>query len=515
MKKVLLFIGICFAFNGHVSGKTENVNRYEITIGSSLRELYVEANLERVGSYLTMDWEAAEFLPDGWSTYVENLQANTPEGERINLKYEPPGRWFMENADTNRIQLKYKIRINHDDIEWEEGGHDESAYVIDDLLFFIGRAVFITAGQRPEVPDANTYRIGFQNLPDNYGLTSIWTAEMPDSEDVSRVWTAYGTHELIGSVVLIGDQITKTIQGSGVEVILSSSADYAAGLAAFGSVFEPLLSNAIKVFGSLPDSKFVLVANIAPVTKTQEPYFSGGVLHRSMSIISPFVPDENVLPMIQYVLFHEYLHLYGLAMNLDPTEMYHNYWFLEGVHDYMSTRLLHGGGLMTDDELMTAANNGLSTNFNKYLAVAGKTNIRLAGEHKFDNYDLIYSGGYIIGVAMDIAFLEASDGQYDLLKYLKDVLELGLAKKEGNYVTFKELYSLAVEKGGDAQKQLFEKYILGNEVVPLADYLKKVGLKSSLDGEGNKIIEMDNNVDFKTASRRDIFFHRRVFQTSR
>ena len=122
MKKVLLFIGICFAFNGYVLGKTENVNRYEITIGSSLRELYVEADLERVGSYLTMDWEAAEFLPDGWSTYVENLQANTPEGERINLKYEPPGRWFMENADTNRIQLKYKIRINHDDIEWEEGG---------------------------------------------------------------------------------------------------------------------------------------------------------------------------------------------------------------------------------------------------------------------------------------------------------------------------------------------------------------------------------------------------------
>ena len=60
-------------------------------------------------------------------------------------------------------------------------------------------------------------------------------------------------------------------------------------------------------------------------------------------------------------------------------------------------------------------------------------------------------------------------------------------------MTFNELYSPAVEKGGDAQKQLFEKYALGNEVVLLADYLEKE-LLSDIYSERQELLYSSKNI---------------------
>jgi len=483
-------------------------NRYEISIDPSLRNIQVSATLERNGDYLTMDWEAAEFLPDGWSTYVSDLVAISEKGNRMPLKYERPGKWLIEGeSKAKMVKFDYKVTIGHDSITWEEGGHDESAYVLKDMLFFIGRVMFITAGQRPELPDKNQYIISFKNLPSNYTVTSIWSSVNNSKTD----WLAKGTHELIGSLVLVGDQLTQQIQKGGADVLLSSSPDYKTGLETFANVFHPLLESAQKVFGNLDESTFVLAANVAPAI--QEPYFSGGVLHRSISIISPFVPDESVLPMIQHILYHEYMHLYGLAMNLESKEMYSNYWFSEGVHDYMSTLLLVGSGRITNEELLPAFN-GLTGNWNNYLPVAGQVNIRQAGTKKFDNYDLIYSGGHIIGALMDIAFIQHSEGKYDLLTYMKEVLDMGVERgKNEKTVSFNDLYQLAVRRGGSSLKDILDQYVKGTEIIPFEKHLAIVGLKLTKDEEGNPLVAIDENASADARRLREMYFNREVFKS--
>ena len=503
MKKI--FLSVCFLLISTADNfaQPEISNVYEITIGDSLRQLHIQARLERLGTHLLMDWEAAGFLPDGWSTYVEGLTASDENGTGIPLQYQRPGKWLLVGNQLGRwINIQYTVNIGHDYINWEEGGHDESAYVLDDLLFSVGRALFITAGQRPEVPDSNFYRVQFSNLAPEQEVSSIWSA----AKGTGKEWIARGTHELVGSIVLIGRQKTRRIQRHGVEILLASAGEYESGLDLFRDVFDPLLDQANQVFGPLQDSRFLLTANIAPATRN--PYFSGGLLHRSISLITPFVPDESVLPMMEYILFHEYLHIYGHAMHLEPTEMYHNYWFIEGVHDYMSTLLMLGSGTLTPEQFLTN-DHGLSGNWNKYLPVAGTVNIREAGNHKFDHYDLIYSGGHIIGAAMDLSFLTTSGGKYDLLQYLREVLVLGQNRaREGRTVSFQDLFDLAVARGGEPQREIFEKYILGKNTLPIGEYLPMAGLKLSHNEDGTPIVVFDEFAPEKAREIRRRYFRR-------
>ncbi|MCZ6506879.1 MAG: hypothetical protein O7A04_02350, partial [Acidobacteria bacterium] len=146
---VLLCVGLTLATPLPVAVGAEFAaaeNHYRLTYtASSPRSLAVEAEIDVVGDALTMDWASASFLDEGWATFVCDLRAYGLDGAEVALSPEGAGRWRLDRA-LDRVRLSYTVRLEHDLIGWDEGGHDEAAYVLDDLIFFVGKAVFVTAG---------------------------------------------------------------------------------------------------------------------------------------------------------------------------------------------------------------------------------------------------------------------------------------------------------------------------------------------------------------------------------
>lgn len=494
-------------FSLSVSAVARQVNSYEVSLDTSLRTVVVKANLETHGEYLTMDWEAADFLPDGWSHFVREIHAFTPDYTPISLDYEQPGRWKMEHVPA-QILLEYVISITHDSIIWEEGGHDESAYVLEDLLFMVGRVFLITAGQRSDYGEMTEYKVAFQDLPEDYQVSTTW---MPAGNG-DRIWKVKGTRALLSSMVLIGIQHREQVQDEGVEVVLAGAPAYKPGLQSFARIFESLVPQARKSLGELNNSKFTLMANVAPATR--DPYFSGGVLSNGISIISPVVPDESILPLVQHILYHEYLHLYSEALNFEPTEVARNYWFFEGVHDYLSGLLLYESGMVDRTAFMTAET-GLLGNWKIYSQVDNHVNIMEAGEAKFDNYDLIYYGGHLLGFLMDLTFLKASDGAYDLVDFWSELVSKQLTPGRAEPLTYQMLRDLAVERGGKGMLELFDTHIEGDALIRINQALGNLGFELVVEGTEWSIKDLTDNKSPAKAVLRASYFDRATIQSGK
>ena len=63
----------------------QNTNSFALKVDSEMRKISVEASLETKGTYLLMNWEAATFIPDGWSQFVTDIHAYGPDNEPIEL----------------------------------------------------------------------------------------------------------------------------------------------------------------------------------------------------------------------------------------------------------------------------------------------------------------------------------------------------------------------------------------------------------------------------------------------
>jgi hypothetical protein len=61
-------------------------------------------------------------------------------------------------------------------------------------------------------------------------------------------------------------------------------------------------------------------------------------------------------------------------------------------------------------------------------------------------------------------------------------------------------------------KDIFDKYISGNEIIPFDKYLTVVGLKFTDDEEGNPLIVVDEDATLDAKRLREIYFNREVFR---
>jgi hypothetical protein len=68
-------------------------DRYTLTISEeSLRVVHVDAILTDHQRVLTMDWESASHLSDGWATFVFGLEVRGPDGTEVTVT--PGGQAF-------------------------------------------------------------------------------------------------------------------------------------------------------------------------------------------------------------------------------------------------------------------------------------------------------------------------------------------------------------------------------------------------------------------------------------
>jgi len=480
-----LLLAVSFSLGACANEKTEysDVDTFLITVDPSYpRLLKVEARLKTVDDILSMEWESASFLEAGWATFVDDLKVYTPEGIEIEFETILPAKWQLSGTLPETLVLKYNIRLTHDYVEWE-GGHDEAAYVLDDLLLFLGRAVFITSGVQPEKYDGHQYLVEFQ-VPDNYQITNQW-----DETGEKNSYRATSTMELVNSAILVGEQTVKEIEVGNVKIVIATGNDFSGAIPLFESIYQNIAPFANRVMGIAPASKYVVIANSAPRNEIFDPYFSGGVLSRTMSIIAPAVPGPEMKGIMQYILTHEYLHLWNIFAPVE--EGREESWYTEGFTDYMAIRLLNALGEFPDDQFLNG-DQGILGNYQKYLDGRDpEKSLRQAGLTKNQgSYDHVYSGGFTFAVALDAELARLTNGTVSVADYMRELVSRFGGKEK---IKFEDLISVAEDLSGGSLRPMFEKYVQTPEAIPLEDYLHNVGLDLVFEGdEPANIVESQN-----------------------
>jgi len=465
-----------------LSKNSQKINYYTVLLNKEdLRNVKIEADLILENDTLYMDWESASFLDKGWSHFVRDIKAFDKKNKQLKLTSIDNAKWLVKGGKKNSaIHLEYSVQIDHDKINWEEGGHDESAYVLDKSLFFIGSAVFITASKKA----TTNYEIEF-NIPKNWNIASSLKAV------TNHKFTAKGIELLRRSCFFIGDILKQDLSiGENAQVQLAAAKNNEPTLQ-FLSQIVPLINQELtSYFGGEGANRFLCIANIAPNTKEFQPYFSGGAFPNAMSIILPGIPDQNLQPVIGYLFTHELTHLWnGVGIKAETPRLEN--WFIEGFTDYITLKTLLRLGFI-DQEFFLNNRQGIRDQFEKYTKQADKISMRNAGLKKQEYYDLVYSGGFIMAFITDIELVNTTKGEKTLKNFMQTMYKkYGNQNNSKNY-KYEDILKVLNEQSSMNFTDIYKKYVLEKKIIPISDYLNKIGLEMSIEGNILKAKEIDS-----------------------
>ena len=435
------------ALEAHESSPT---GRYTVTVGSADKRLVrIDAKVRTRGDTLLMYPDGASHVPEGWATYIRNLEAFDRQGNRVLLESTGPGAWGVpDQFEGQEIGLRYEVLLHHDSGKTWPFGWDEAAYVKGDAVFFTGKALFITALDMQDV------RVDFR-IPSEWRLVTPWT---PGCE--GRSYRVRDAVELTESAHFTGEFINRRVTAAGATVEIGLGNALAESAPLIEGVLQGSLSTAATMLGPVPAQTFVVIADIEPK------YSGGGTFVRSVSMLFQEPPTVANRDEWGHIVTHELLHLW-LGGALQPAAE-QEYWLTEGFTDYLSNLVELRSGLITEERFWERIREHQA----KYVQQAGRVSLRDAGLQKGTYYDLVYSGGVLAALALDVEMRQASGlrrGVPDLVRALNE--EFG---GRGRF-TPDDVIRLANQLSGSDFGPFLRDYVLGVGLLPTESVLAALG----------------------------------------
>ncbi len=193
------------------------------------------------------------------------------------------------------------------------------------------------------------------------------------------------------------------------------------------------------------------------------------------------------------VLLHELFHLWN-----GETIRYKNgeeHWFNEGFSEFYAFQTATKIGIMSPEEMLSTA--ALSLGYYNGSKSAGKISMRDAGiddKTKFENFFLVYQGGWMAAMALDVDIRTKTNNKKslnDLMKWLyKNFL-----RTEKLYNTDDIIKGLKITTGMD-YSEFFKNYIYSNNMLPVRDYFDPG--KALWDFKWNKEKQAEHRYLYKT-----------------
>ena len=394
--------------------------------------------------------EGASHVPEGWATYVRNLKAFDRQGNPILLESTGPGAWRVpEQLKGQEIGLGYEVMLHHDAGKSWPFGWDEAAYVKGDGIFFTGKALFITALDMQDV------RVDFK-IPKEWKLVTPWVRACEE-----RSYRIKDAIELTDSAHFTGEFTNGLVTAAGATVEIGLGNALAESAPLIEGVLEASLSTAAAMLGAVPAQTFAVIADIEPK------YSGGGTFVRSVSMLFQEPPTLANRDEWGHIVTHELLHLW-LGGALQPAAE-QEYWLTEGFTDYLSNLVELRSRLITEERFWER----VREHHAKYLKQAGRVSLRDAGLQKGAYYDLVYSGGFLAALALDVEMRQASGlarGLPHLVRALND--EFG---GRGRFSPG-DVLRLANQLTGSDFAPFVRGYVLGVKPLPVERVLDAMGI---------------------------------------
>ncbi len=414
---------------------------------------------------------------DDYGRYIQDFTAYDAKGKKLKVKALDKNRYQIEKA-TKLAKITYLVNDTWDSPEIK-GDHvfEPTGTNIDATHFVINNhGLFGYFDNMKKHP----YQINFVRPTNFYGASSLSPIKVADNEDK---FEADSYNLLVDSPILYFEPDTTIVKIGDTDILVAvhSPKKMATSAEIAENIKTTLEAQKEYLGGKLPIKKYAFLIILADVA----PGSSYGALEHSYSSLY-YLPEssaEELSQTVKDVASHEFFHIVT-PLNIHSEEigdfdfnepkMSQHLWMYEGLTEYAAGHMQMKYGLIDLPKYLSMLRNkiaGMKEQYNETLPFTEMSKNVLTTTK--DQYANVYEKGALIGMCLDIELRELSKGKYGTQQLMKD-----LSKEYGKDVSFKdnELFDKIVALTYPQIGTFIKNYIAGNQPLPIAYYLNKVGV---------------------------------------
>lgn len=452
---ILLLIG-CSSDKQESDSVADNSAVYKVSFGPDKKTVSVEAEFTLENEIIYTYVQSIPELPDGEASFFKNVMLRDKvTGKQIEIKSMKEGDWVTAGKNNERVILSYNIEMDHEKYSWPSG-IDEVAFVREDGIFFTGDALFIIPGEQ------------IKNIMVEFSLPEGWKVSTPWKEKTKNKFEVTGYRDLISNCLFAGTHLEENIliDQFNLKIVLGGNQKKSKDLLV--GVMTPVLKNYMKLFGDNTASTYLIVVH-------EDKMNDGGAYKNSFSQLVDGEVNELSKVTWAHTMAHEIFHLWnGNSIIPEGQEE----WFKEGFTDYMTVVYLSRLNILDRNNILKTIENI----YRKYVLsdlmrdpATDRISIRSSGDNKAKNRLLVYGGGELIAMMLDIEIREKSGGKNSVDTLMKRMFtQFG---KTGKHYSLNDIILLSSELAGSDMKWFFDKYVTGTDKIDMRPYFKKLGLQ--------------------------------------
>ncbi len=463
-KSLFLLTAILFSLSSISQNKSTN---YALDFSKQEQNsVHIKTNLDLTvaKNKFFMITHPSEKNPDGEAKFLKNLVVKNAKGKPEKINYLGEGSWEIQSPTSGNFAIEYDILLDHNTENWDHcGGYDEVAYKNADGLFFTGYSLFLIPDV-PKLADIKDVSVDF-TLPKNWKVSNPWIKTSKPNHFLVNNDIRF----LLNNCIFVGTHHEKEIKIGDFELLFALGGSMKSSENDFIELMKPIIESATNVFNGSPKKKYLIVVNESTLMT------DGGAFRTSFSQIIKGKVNKNSRTNWGHIMAHETIHLWN-GHTLIPKEQ--EEWFKEGFTDYLTNILLTRNKIIDEPTFYKRFENVITKyNITRDL-LQNKLSIQECGNNKDQNRYLVYGGGELVALALDVEIRKSTNNTKSL-----DDLFAGLYAQFGKTNTpyeLKDIIAVSNQITNQNFQSFFDDYVTGTKRIPITEYLADMGLQ--LDG---------------------------------
>ncbi len=454
MKNLMLAAGLMLSLAHSAFAWDQKDNHYKLRLDADMKRAHVQADVWIEGKELAMfNVSTLPGLKNGQAEFIEKLEVRDASGKLV--EWVDKGEGDYELKGDRRLKLQYDVRLDHDKYNWP-GGLEEVAYRTDEGLMAVAYYLFLVPGEK---------MLGQTRI--EFDLPAGWQARTPwRGTDQPNVFLAASRREMVNNAIFLGTAQAERFTAGGIELQMVLGKRYWPQRQMMKSLIESQMQAYLAMFGKPPlAERYLIIAN-------QGDSGDGGAFSGSFSQFLRSDINTHTRPFWGRVMAHELLHFWN-GISLVPRERSEE-WFKEGVTDYLTIASMAKNGLYDRTYLLHFLENLGRGQTVARQAQGLKSTVQQAVDDKHNSWLLVYGGGSIAALAMDVELRQASGDKFGLPDLMRAMYaEFG---QSGKTWVFADLVRVAKENTGVDLAPMLKRIVATTQPTDLAPIFARIGL---------------------------------------
>lgn len=449
------------SISGYQATNSRNINqpkttgKYRVGIKENNPLLIdVEAEISVKDGQIFMAAWGADFLPNGWASFVKNLRITDRAGNIVGSEAKPNGARQINASSDNFVKLFYQVDLSFTKSKWIYGNEQAGVYR-DDALFVVSKALFI-------VSDApSDYQVSF-NLPSDWKVVAPWQTNGEDR----RTFIAEDKNDLINNSIVLGKPTEYVFKEGNFTFTLALLGRMKDAKNLIAPTLQKTLQAYTRIFDKTPPSKYLMTIFYADEADAEAFGKSAAFSERDT------ITKDNLIRWGDTIA-HEFFHSWN-GHAIEGEDYASSQWFTEGFTEYYANLALVRQRLINDELFIKKMekNLGLYFYFNASPAFDGAS-LKEAGAKKGRYRIGVYDGGWAAAFCLDVIIRDETKNRKSLDDLMRLMYErFGITSKKFRY---EDLIAATSEIAGREMSDFFKKYVEAKERLPVLECLERSG----------------------------------------